>query len=148
MTYALIMPYLLHREVGWFGGEGRVTNVTLQHGSVEMTRDRLYCMVPSIWTPKYFASYHAIKATWGKRCDFLRFTVDAVVGDENVGYYNLTVPSEAAAARVAGMYPPDDVAVLHDMKYAWHVNCFITKGLLSKIKKPKPPPCGNTWEKT
>ena len=156
LAYAFILPYFLHREFGWLGRDnnnhvrGRVANTALkqERSDENARRDRLYCMVPTIWTPRYFASYHAIKSTWGKRCDILRFTVDAVVGDEKVGYYNLTVPSEASAARKAGMYPPDDVAVLHDMKFAWHVNCFITKGLLGKIKKPKPPPCGNTWEKT
>jgi len=101
-------------------------------------RGRLYCMVPFIWTPRFFPNYRAIKSTWGKRCDFLRFTVDAVVGDETVGFYNLTVPSEASAAREARMYPPDDVAVLHNMQRPWH--CVDAEG--------KAGLCGNTWEKT
>ncbi|KAL7545369.1 hypothetical protein ACHAWF_008731 [Thalassiosira exigua] len=151
LTYALILVsatcHIRNNLHGRRVGHNNHSSATGRSGSETGSRDRLYCLVPSIWTPKFIPTYRAIKSTWGKRCDFLRFTVDAVVGDEEVGYYNLTVPSEASAAREANLFPPDDVAVLHDMNYSWHI-CFEYKGQHKLIKKSKPPPCGNTWEKT
>ena len=55
---------------------------------------RLYCMVPFIWNPKNMPVYHAIKSTWGQRCDILRFFIDPIaVDNQQIGsnvYFNIT----------------------------------------------------------
>lgn len=83
-------------------------------------KDRVYCMVPFIWTPSAVPAYHAIRASWGKRCHFLRFFIDPVIGDEASGYYNMTKASDVISAREAGLALPDDVVVLHGMRRPWH----------------------------
>ncbi|KAL7498377.1 hypothetical protein ACHAWT_006336 [Skeletonema menzelii] len=102
-------------------------------------KNRLYCMVPFIWTPKFLPSYHAIHATWGKRCHILRFFIDPIIGDSQVGYYNITLASDAlAAANDANFTLPKDVVVLHDMQRPWH-SC---EGINDEDKT-----CRNIWEK-
>ena len=38
---------------------------------------RLYCMVPSLWSPSKQLRWDEIADTWGRRCDVLRFFIDA-----------------------------------------------------------------------
>lgn len=85
-------------------------------------RNRVYCFVPFIWTPPALKAYHAIEATWGKRCDTLRFFIDPIIGDEEVGFYNMTEPSGVVEAREkANLTLPDDVVVLHSIRRPWHM---------------------------
>lgn len=91
-------------------------------------------MVPFIWSPKYVPRYEAVHATWGKRCDVLKFFIDPIIGDEQIGFYNMTVPSKALASKDANLLLPNDVVVLHDMKRPWHT----CEGEGD---------CGNIWEK-
>ena len=85
-------------------------------------RNRVYCFVPFIWTPPALKAYHAIEATWGKRCDTLRFFIDPIIGDEKVGFYNMTEPSGVVAAREkANLTLPDDVVILHSIRRPWHM---------------------------
>ena len=123
-----------------------ITSSTSSTKSTEVTpakhgqdTDRLYCMVPFIWTPKYLPSYHAIQATWGKRCHILRFMIDPIIGDSEVGYYNMTLASDViAASKHDNLRLPNDVVVLHDMKRPWH-NC--------PKSHAEDGSCRNIWEK-
>jgi len=102
-------------------------------------KNRLYCMVPFIWSPRFLHSYHAIHATWGKRCHTLRFFIDPIIGDSEVGYYNMTLASDViAAAKNANLTLPNDVVVLHDMQRQWHT---------CNGEKNEDETCRNIWEK-
>ena len=90
-----------------------------QHTS-DTPKHRVYCMVPFIWTPSALHAYHAIEATWGKRCDVLQFFIDPVIGDEAVGFHNMTEPSGVRSAKNANLTLPDDVIILHGMRRPWH----------------------------
>jgi len=103
--------------------------------------NRVYCMVPFIWTPSALHAYQAIHGTWGKRCHILRFFVDPVIGDKNVGYFNMTEESGVVAAKKANMEPPDDVVILHGMRRPWHASCPID-GRIKEFGN-----CRNIWEK-
>ena len=103
-------------------------------------KNRLFCLVPFIWSPKYLPSYDAIHATWGKRCDTLRCMIDPIIGDEQIGYYNMTLDSDVLAAKDAfNVSLPDDVVVLHDMQRPWHT----CRG----EEAEKNGNCRNIWEK-
>ena len=110
-------------------------------------KNRLYCMVPFIWSPRYLHSYHNIHKTWGKRCHILRFFIDPIIGDSQVGYYSMTLASDViAAAKNANLTSlPDDVVVLHDMQRPWH-----TCGENNDEEgddKAADETCRNIWEK-
>ena len=120
---------------------GSGSNSTSHKGTVAKERHEnaitLYCIVPFIWSPKYLSSYHAIKATWGRRCDFTKFFIDPVIGDGDIGYYNLSRDSDVRAAEErnnSNLTVPDDVIVLHDMHRPWHT----CEGKSN---------CRNIWEK-
>ncbi|KAL9184180.1 hypothetical protein ACHAXT_002266 [Thalassiosira profunda] len=83
-------------------------------------KHRVHCMVPFIWTPSALHAYHAIEATWGKRCDVLQFFIDPVIGDEAVGFHNMTEPSGVRSAKNANLTLPDDVIILYGMRRPWH----------------------------
>jgi hypothetical protein len=106
-------------------------------------QNRLYCMVPYIWTPAYLHAYHAIHATWGKRCHILRFMIDPIIGDEEIGFFNMTEASGVLAAKEANFSLPNDVVILHDMKRPWHT-CRAEEN--KKNQKPEGN-CRNIWEK-
>ncbi|KAL7525388.1 hypothetical protein ACHAWF_001335, partial [Thalassiosira exigua] len=91
-------------------------------------RDRLYCVVPFVWTPKFLPSYHAIRATWGKRCDVLKFAIDPVIGDEEGGFLDLRLNGSRYEL-------PDDVAVI-DMRRPWNA-----------CPDSKEGTCRSIWEK-
>lgn len=128
------------------GGLIEKVEITSSTKSTEVTpakhgqdTERLYCMVPFIWAPKYLPSYHAIQATWGKRCHILRFMIDPIIGDSEVGYYNMTLASDViAASKHDNLRLPNDVVVLHDMKRPWHT--------CSK-SHAQDGSCRNIWEK-
>mmetsp|Transcript_36363 Transcript_36363/g.67548 ORF Transcript_36363/g.67548 Transcript_36363/m.67548 type:complete len:680 (+) Transcript_36363:100-2139(+) len=103
--------------------------------------NRVYCMVPFIWTPSAFQVYHAIHASWGKRCHILNFFIDPVIGDEKVGFYNMTEAAGVIAAEKANLALPDDVVILHGMKRPWHASC-PNKNRLKEFGN-----CRNIWEK-
>ena len=108
-------------------------------------KERVYCMVPFIWTPSALHAYHAIHASWGKRCDILRFFIDPIIGDNTTGYYNMTEPSEVLAAQNVGgdMALPHDVVILHNMRRPWN-----TCGVEDNKKQNKPAGnCRNIFEK-
>ncbi|KAL7552183.1 hypothetical protein ACHAWF_017991 [Thalassiosira exigua] len=106
-------------------------------------RDRVYCMVPFIWTPSAYPNYDAIRATWGKRCSVLRFFVDPIVGDDEVGHHNLTRREGASAAAKANVTMPEDAVVLHGMRRPWH-----TCGSEENEARNKPEgTCRNIFEK-
>ena len=104
------------------------------------TKNRVYCGVPFIWKPSELHAYYAIHATWGKRCHILRFFIDPIIGDNEVGYYNMTLASDVIAAKQkANMTLPDDVVILHDMRRPWH-SC-------GKQKMKNQGNCRNIFEK-
>lgn len=106
-------------------------------------KNRVYCMVPFIWTPSALMQYTAIHATWGQRCDILRFFIDPVIGDQNIGFYNMSTGSGVIAAQKANMTLPDDVVILHNMRRPWH-----TCGSEENEEKNKPiGNCRNIFEK-
>jgi hypothetical protein len=106
-------------------------------------KNRLYCMIPFIWTPSAFPAYHAIRSTWGKRCHIAKFFIDPVIGDNIVGFYNMTDEAEAEKAIEANLTLPDDVVILHGMKRPWH-----TCTAEDNEKESKPiGNCRNIWEK-
>ena len=117
------------------------TGVSSVH--IQTKQNRLYCMVPFIWTPSAFPAYHAIRETWGKRCHITKFFIDPVIGDNTVGFYNMTDDNEAKNAEAANLTLPDDVVVLHSMKRPWHT-CSDKEN--EKIGKPIGN-CRNIWEK-
>ena len=98
--------------------------------------NRVYCMVPFIWTPSALETYHAIRESWGRRCAILRFFIDPIIGDDAVGFYNMTEASSVLKAHNAGMKLPNDVVILHDMKRPWHT-------CNSEENKAKGKPIGN-----
>ncbi len=111
----------------------------LEQYNTKTEKSRLYCMVPFIWSPRFLHSYHAIHLTWGKRCHILRFFIDPIIGDSEVGYYNMTLASDTlAAAKNANLTLPKDVVVLHDMQRSWH-SC---EEIDDEDKT-----CRNIWEK-
>eukprot|EP00581_Thalassiosira_minuscula_P000641 CAMPEP_0183735004 /NCGR_PEP_ID=MMETSP0737-20130205/45415_1 /TAXON_ID=385413 /ORGANISM="Thalassiosira miniscula, Strain CCMP1093" /LENGTH=392 /DNA_ID=CAMNT_0025968643 /DNA_START=781 /DNA_END=1959 /DNA_ORIENTATION=+ len=119
------------------------------------TKDRVYCMVPFIWRPENMKTYHAIRDTWGKRCDIIKFFIDPIIGigDEkngnvSVGVVNLisnvTGPFNTTEGSGVGVVDtkkveaveatlPDDVVVLRDVLRPWH-ECGMED-------------CRNIWEK-
>eukprot|EP00804_Cyclotella_cryptica_P013131 CCRYP_019637-RA/>CCRYP_019637-RA protein AED:0.01 eAED:0.01 QI:509/1/1/1/1/1/2/1575/743 len=99
--------------------------------SSSSNKNRLYCMVPFIWTPGYLPQYHAIRATWGKRCDVLKFYIDPIIGDSNAGFQDVRVNEKADL--------PDDVIVVNDIKRPWNA-CTQQDG--DEVKT-----CRNIWEK-
>lgn len=106
-------------------------------------QNRLYCMVPFIWTPSAFPVYHAIRDTWGKRCHMTKFFIDPIIGDDTVGFYNMTEEIEVKKAKEANMSLPNDVVILHSMKRPWH-----TCSDKENKKSGKPVgTCRNIWEK-
>lgn len=109
----------------------------------EPRQNRLYCMVPFIWTPSAFPAYHAIRNTWGKRCHITKFFIDPVIGDRDLGFYNMTNQSEVQKAKEANLTLPDDVVVLHSMQRPWHT-CADDDN--KKTGKPIGN-CRNIWEK-
>eukprot|EP00984_Skeletonema_dohrnii_P030177 scaffold21439_cov65-Skeletonema_dohrnii-CCMP3373.AAC.2 len=111
----------------------------LAQPNTTVEKNRLYCMVPYIWSPRFLHSYHAIHASWGKRCDIIRFFIDPIIGDSQVGYYNMTLASDTlAAAKNANLTLPNDVVVLHDMQRPWH-SC--------EESDDEDKTCRNIWEK-
>jgi len=111
----------------------------LAQPNTTIEKNRLYCMVPYIWSPRFLHSYHAIHATWGKRCHIIRFFIDPIIGDSQVGYYNMTLASDTlAAAKNANLTLPNDVVVLHDMQRPWH-SC--------EESDDEDKTCRNIWEK-
>jgi hypothetical protein len=96
------------------------------------SNNRLYCMVPFIWTPKFQPQYHAIRATWGNRCDVLKFYIDPIIGDSNIGFQDLRVNETAKASL------PDDVIAIEDIKRPWN-DC--------AEKGKEEITCRNIWEK-
>ena len=138
LAAGMLLPIVLLQQVK----DGSHLSYFLQtHGNAKIANDdisiTLYCIVPFIWSPQYLSSYHAIKATWGKRCDFTRFFIDPVIGDADIGYYNLSRDSDVRAAEEksnANLTIPDDVIVLHDMHRPWHT----CEGKSN---------CRNIWEK-
>lgn len=110
--------------------EKEATNMAPQEVSIATSNNnRVYCMVPFIWTPAYLPSYHALRRTWGKRCDVLKFFIDPIIGDASTGYIDLRVNSTNANL-------PGDVVVIHDMRRPW--NACVTESEEN---------CRNIWEK-
>jgi len=109
----------------------------------KVKQNRLYCMVPFIWTPSAFPVYHAIRDTWGKRCHMTKFFIDPIIGDNTLGFYNMTDEADAKKAEEANIKLPDDVVVLHSMKRPWHT-CSDEEN--KKSGKPVGT-CRNIWEK-
>ena len=111
--------------------------------SDDQNQNRLYCMVPFIWTPSAFPAYYAIRNTWGKRCHITKFFIDPIIGDPNVGFYNMTNEADVLKARDANLTLPNDVVVLHSMQRPWH-----TCSDDDNQKSGKPiGSCRNIWEK-
>ena len=106
-------------------------------------RNRLYCMVPFLWTPEALSAYHAIHSTWGKRCHILKFFIDPIIGDDKVGYYNMTEAAGVMAASEANLTLPNDVVVLHDMQRPWHT-CSAEENRKNQKRIGN---CRNIWEK-
>jgi hypothetical protein len=104
--------------------------VLISHSS-SPNENRLYCMVPFIWTTEYLPQYHAIRATWGKRCDVLKFYIDPIIGDNSIGFLDLRVNEKSDL--------PDDVVVVKDIKRPWN-DCMQQDG--DEVKT-----CRNIWEK-
>ncbi|KAL7471995.1 hypothetical protein ACHAXS_012300 [Conticribra weissflogii] len=104
-------------------------------------KNRLFCMVPFIWRPSNVPAYDAIRNTWGKRCHILKFFIDPIIGDAEVGFYNLTKASEFNSARKANLTIPGDVVILHDMQRQWHT----CKNGENSRKSDET--CRNIWEK-
>jgi len=104
-------------------------------------KNRLFCMVPFIWRPTNLPAYHAIRNTWGKRCHILKFFIDPIIGDAEVGYYNATKASEINSARKANLTIPNDVVILHDMEREWHT---CNSG---ENNRKSDETCRNIWEK-
>ena len=97
--------------------------------STSQRKNRLYCMVPFIWTPSYLPAYYAIHSTWGKRCDVLKFMIDPIIGDDEIGYTDLSKNSTYTEL-------PEDVVVILDMHRPWNACPESTDGN-----------CRNIWEK-
>ncbi|KAL7533422.1 hypothetical protein ACHAXR_005223 [Thalassiosira sp. AJA248-18] len=117
-----------------------------QFTTTNTQQNRVYCMVPMIWTPTALPAYHAIRASWGKRCHILRFFIDPVIGDTTVGFHNMTEGSGVISAMKANMtLPPNDVVILHDMKRPWHT-CGSKENDEEKKEKPIEN-CRNIFEK-
>lgn len=127
-------------------------------------KHRLYCMVPFIWNPKNLPVYHAIKSTWGKRCDILRFFIDPIVVDnEQIGsnvYFNITSNNQVGIENYnkegggidqpnITLILPDDVVVLHDVKRPWHIcdDGFYAENRTDTQQQQMPGNCRNIWEK-
>jgi len=89
-------------------------------------QNRLYCMVPFIWTPTALHVYHAIHATWGKRCDILRFFIDPIIGSKKVGFFDMR-------DNTTNYTLPSDVVVVEDIKRPWN--------------RCREETCRNIWEK-
>jgi hypothetical protein len=98
--------------------------------STAKDKNRLYCMVPFLWAPKYLPSYAAIRNTWGKRCDVLKFFIDPIIEYSNGNFVDLRHRNGA------NVVLPEDVVVLYDVHRPWHV-CASTKD----------GNCRNIWEK-
>jgi hypothetical protein len=96
-------------------------------------QNRLYCMVPFIWTPKYLPQYEAIRKTWGKRCDVLKFFIDPIIGGDNTEYQDVR-SNETAKASL-----PDDVVTVESIVRPW--NQCMTQGSKDFTT------CRNIWEK-
>ena len=111
--------------------------------ATQSNSNRLYCMVPFIWTPSAFPAYHAIRATWGKRCHILKFFIDPIVGNKELGFYKMTKASDAIAAMQVNLTLPSDVVILHDMQRPWH-SC---TGEDNETSDKPVGTCRNIWEK-
>ena len=94
-----------------------IANVTTKHSissiSPSNAQNRLFCMVPFIWTSKPIHSYHAIHKTWGKRCDTLKFFIDPIVGDSETGFIDLL-------SNGSNYTLPEDVVIVRGMKRPWN----------------------------
>ena len=90
-----------------------ITNMTkeLISSPNNTAQNRLYCMIPFIWTSKH--SYNAIHKTWGKRCDTLKFFIDPIIGDKETGFIDLLSNSNNYTF-------PKDVVIVRDMKRPWN----------------------------
>lgn len=128
-------------------------------------KHRLYCMVPFIWNPKNVPVYHAIKSTWGQRCDILKFFIDPIVVDnQQIGsnvYFNITSNNQVGIEHYEGdgidqpnitLTLPDDIIVLHDMKRYWHTcdDGFYTSAKNktdTQQQQQMSGNCRNIWEK-
>jgi len=111
--------------------QSRVVLKAKQPEAASEHSNRLYCMVPFIWTPKYAVSYHAIHKTWGKRCDVLKFMIDPIVGDKETGFLDLRTNG-------TNYKLPDDVVVIYDMERPWNSDTCLD----SEVGN-----CRNIWEK-
>ena len=111
-----------------------------QHIEINMAKgnNKLYCMVPFLWSPRFLQSYTNIHKTWGKRCHILRFFIDPIIGDSEVGYFNMTLAPDVIAARNVNLTLPNDVVVLHDMRRPWHT---------CRDEDEEEFTCRNIWEK-
>ena len=102
--------------------------------------NRLYCMVPFIWSPKNIPTYHAIKKTWGKRCDALKFFIDPIIGDEETGFIDVR-------QSISRNYTiPGDVVVLRDIKRPWN-SCLDDKDERCALGMEEFGNARNIWEK-
>jgi hypothetical protein len=120
------------------------TQVQIAIPETQEKQNRLYCMIPFIWTPSAFPAYHAIRSTWGKRCHITKFYIDPIIGDNTVGFYNMTNPDEVQKAQSqANLTLPNDVVILHSMQRPWH-----TCSVEDNEQSGKPiGNCRNIWEK-
>ena len=91
--------------------------------------DKLYCMVPFIWTKTNLPARSAIRKTWGKRCDILKFFIDPIVGDEQSGFRDLRT-------NATGYDLPDDVVVVASIRRPWNACPHKSGGV-----------CRSIWEK-
>jgi len=104
-----------------------ISNVQ-QLRQTEQLNNRLYCVVPFIWSSQYIPSYHAIRKTWGKRCDILKFMIDPIIGDDETGYLDLRTQRPVHEL-------PDDLVVI-DIQRPWNACADEPDGN-----------CRNIWEK-
>lgn len=120
------------------------TQLQIAMSDTQQKQNRLYCMIPFIWTPSAFPAYHAIRSTWGKRCHITKFFIDPIIGDNTVGFYNMTNPAEVQKAQSQAILTlPNDVVILHSMQRPWHT-CSAEENQQSN--KPIGN-CRNIWEK-
>jgi hypothetical protein len=70
-------------------------------------------MIPFLWNPAHIEKRKEIMASWGKRCDIIRFMIDPVVELETGVFQNVTDLSSTQQL-------PENVIVVPNLLRTWH----------------------------
>jgi len=91
------------------------TTMPKHNNNNNLSSTTIFCLIPYVWNPQSITKRTEILATWGQRCDRLRFLIDPIIEPQPGHFVDATTLPHNASL-------PDDVVIVRDLRRPWH-NC-------------------------